>query len=119
MAIVDEQLSAQFRDWEQRGRGWKVWENPVSPEPPFTHFPGHYIDQPRPVDDGRKPTVLSSFVQKLSQRLSTENIPPVIESSPEEEPEPDAQEREDLVEILASLPAKVSAPPEAFALLLG
>jgi hypothetical protein len=120
MASVDEQFSSQFRSWEQRGRGWKVWDTPVSPEPPFSHFRGHFLEQPEPMDDGRKPTALSSFIQRLSERLSTESAPATEEPTPEEEPEPESEseEREELVEILASLPMKVSAPPEAFGLLL-
>jgi hypothetical protein len=41
--------------WELRGRGWQVYDEPVSPEPPFVPFHGHYLPETPPIDDGRKP----------------------------------------------------------------
>jgi hypothetical protein len=41
MPSVHEQLSEQFYQWETRGRGWQVFEEPVHPEPPFVPFHGH------------------------------------------------------------------------------
>ena len=45
-----EQLTKQFYRWELRGRGWKVFENAVSPEPPFAPFAGHFIPYVPPAE---------------------------------------------------------------------
>ena len=88
MSQIEEQLTEQFRKWELRGRGWQVFPEPVYPEPPFVPFYGHYLPDTPAFDDGRKPTILSSFVRKLSQTLSTERPAPPVIVEPEEEPEP-------------------------------
>jgi hypothetical protein len=114
MSRLDEQLSEQFHRWEQRGRGWQVFDDPVSPEPPFRPFEGHYLPATPPVDDGAKPTFLSSLVQRLSQKLSTESAASPAISEPKEEPEPTPLIRESLVELQASLPDKLDISKEAF-----
>ena len=114
MSRLDEQLSEQFHRWERRGRGWQVFDNPVSPEPPFRPFEGHYLPATPPVDDGAKPTFLSSLVQRLSQKLSTEPEKPADLPEPEEEPEPTPLIRESLVKLQASLPDKLDISKEAF-----
>ena len=67
---LEEKLTRQFYQWERRGRGWQVFDRPVSPEPPFLPFYGHYVPEAPLVDDGRKATALSSWVQKISQTLT-------------------------------------------------
>lgn len=114
MSRLDEQLTEQFHQWELRGRGWQVFPEPVSPEPPFVPFNGHYLPATRPVDDGARPTFLSSLVQRLSQKLSTEKPPAPVEPEPEEEPEPTTLTRESLVELQASLPDKLDISKDAF-----
>jgi hypothetical protein len=105
MNSIDEQLSEQFHQWEVRGRGWQVFPEPVSPEPPFSPFNGHYLPATPIIDDGRKPTFLSSLVQRLSQKLSTDKPPATVEPEPEEEPEPMPLIRDSLIELQAALPA--------------
>ena len=119
MASVDEQLSAQFSKWERRGRGWRAWPAPVVPEPPFQAFPGHHLPRLPDADDGRRPTALSSFVQRLARTLASE--PPVLPPEPiqETEPEPELLERGELIELQASLPPKLNASPDAFGHFLG
>ncbi len=114
MSHLDEQLTEQFHRWEQRGRGWHVFGEPVSPEPPFRPFEGHYQPPAPPIDDGVKPTFLSSLVQKLSSKLSTAPPPVLVEQEPEKEPEPTPLIRESLVELQASLPDKLDISKEAF-----
>jgi hypothetical protein len=114
MSLIDEQLSEQFHRWEQRGRGWQVFPEPVFPEPPFVPFNGHYLPNTPAIDDGRKPTFLSSFVQKLSRTLSTETESPPAIAEPGEEPEPTPLARGSLVELQASLPNKLDISKEAF-----
>jgi hypothetical protein len=115
MPSVHEQLTEQFRKWEILGRGWQVFPEPVSPEPPFVPFHGHYLPDTPVVDDGRKPTFLSSFVRKLSQSISAERAAPPADAEPEEEPEPVPLSREPLVELQTSLPAKLDIGAEAVA----
>src|ERR1017187_8004253 len=98
MASVHEQLTEQFRRWEMRGRGWKVFSEPVYPEPPFVPFRGHYLSETPIVDDGHRPTLLSSLVQNLSRKLNTQSPPLPVEPEPEEEPEPQVLIRDSLVE---------------------
>jgi Type IV secretion-system coupling protein DNA-binding domain len=114
MDSVHEILTEQFRQWESRGRGWRVFDEPVAPEPPFAPFYGYHLPTASVIDDGRRPTILSSFMQKLSQRLGAPPpAPPVV---PEEEPEPEPERliREALVEFQTSLPAKLDISREAF-----
>ena len=114
MSRLDEQLSEQFHAWERRGCGWQVFPEPVSPEPPFVPFNGHYLPAAPSIDDGARPTFLSSLVQKLSRTLSTEAaVSPAI-PEPDKEPEPIPLVRESLVELEASLPDKLDISKEAF-----
>src|ERR1039458_3887376 len=115
MPSVHEQLTEQFRKWELRGRGWQVFSEPVSPKPPFVPFFGHYLTDTPVVDDGRRPTFLSSFVRKLSQTISTERADPPVIAEPEEEPEPVPLSRGPLTELQTSLPAKLDIGAEAVA----
>ena len=98
-----EQLTRQFFAWEERGRGWQVFAEPVSPEPPFVPFYGHYLPETPLVDDGRKATVLSSWVQHVSRTLSGETVANI--PLPEEaQPEPERLAREALSELVITLP---------------
>jgi len=114
MSRVEEQISEQFHRWELRGRGWQLYDEPVHPEPPFVPFDGHYLPSEPIPDDGRRPTFLSSLVQRLSSGLSTQKaIPPVI-PEPEEEPEPIPLVRDTLAEFVASLPDKLDVSRDSF-----
>ena len=116
MASIHEALSQQFHAWEKRGRGWLVREHPVYPEPPFVPFNGY--EAPTAVeDDGRRPTFLSDLVRGLSQSLATTK-PPILESSPRLEPEPEMLERDSLVELQLSFPAKFKSNPRDFTSML-
>jgi hypothetical protein len=114
MPGIHEQLSDQFYRWEQRGRGWKVHDEPVQPEPPFARFNGHYLPAAPVVDDGRKPTFLSSFVEKLSRKLSTESPPNATGTDNEDEPEPKPLTRDALVEFQTLLPADLDVSRDSF-----
>jgi hypothetical protein len=111
MPTAHEQFSEQFRRWELRGRGWQVFDEPVDPEPPFVPFHGHYLPESPVVDDGRRPTVLSSLFRKLTSPRP--EVPPAI-PEPEEESEPTPLVRESLMELQASLPDKLDISKEAF-----
>lgn len=62
-----ELLTRQFYDWERRGRGWQVYDEPVHLEPPFTPFcrevPLGRSGAAR--DDGRKETWASAIAERL------------------------------------------------------
>lgn len=66
MANVEERLSENFYQWELCGRGWKLWDDPVIPEPPFRPFPGHSLPSHTPHDDGKRESFLSSLVKRLT-----------------------------------------------------
>ena len=114
MSRLDDQLSEQFRNWELRGRGWQVFLEPVVPEPPFRPFHGHYLPGIQVVDDGRRPTILSSLVEKISRKLSTEPPQTPGVSEAESEPEPQTLIRDPLVELHTSLPANLNISKDAF-----
>lgn len=61
-----EQLTLQFYRWENRCRGWYVYPFPVDPEPPFEPFIGHFLSEGEIIDDGRKETLLSSFIKSFT-----------------------------------------------------
>lgn len=114
MSRVEKQISEQFHHWELRGRGWRLYDEPVSPKPPFVPFDGHYLPNESVPDDGRRSTLISSLVQRLSRSLATDKpVPPVI-PPPEEEPEPIPLVRDFLTEFVASLPDKVDVGRDAF-----
>ena len=85
----EERLTAQFYAWERRGRGWQVWDYPVELEPPFRPFYFHSLPPPPAIDDSRKPTALSLFVDGLLGRKPSPPPPePVfIEEGPDPEPQ--------------------------------
>ena len=58
-----ETLTAAFYDWEQRGRGWYLWDNPVELEPPFAEFNPPSIGAA--VDDVRQETIRSLIARNL------------------------------------------------------
>lgn len=112
MASVHEQISEQFAAFERRGRGWQVYDEPVTPEPPFQPFGGYRIAPV--VDDGCRATALSSIATSLSRWLSppTESRGELEEECP---PLPTPLFRDQtLVELQATLPANLNVPQEAF-----
>ena len=114
MSLLDERFTDQFHEWETRGRGWQVWPHPVSPEPPFLPFRGHYLERTITVDDGRKPTFLSSLVAKLSGKLADPKPAEEIIEEESEEEEPEEFQRGELVELCASLPSTTQISKDIF-----
>jgi hypothetical protein len=109
MGRLDEHFSKQFHRWEQRGRGWQVHPQPVAPEPAFESFTGHYRPDTRDLDDGRKPTAVSSLLKSFWAKPA----PPAPEPEPDE-PEPAGMEREPPVELTLHLPPDFTAKPAEF-----
>lgn len=70
-----EALTLQFYQWEQRCRGWELYNHPVYPEPPFTPF-HYYTDLDfTQHDDGLHPTLFGKFLNlfKSSKEEKTRN----------------------------------------------
>ena len=79
--FLAEELTAQFYEWEMKGRGWLLWDSTIELEPPFQPFQFHA--SPRRdlfIDDGRKPTFLSNLADNLKSAFGNK---PAIEPSPE------------------------------------
>src|SRR6266496_2816608 len=109
-----ERLTAQFYEWERRGRGWQLWECPVSLEPPFRPFFFHYAEPGPATDDARKPTFFSSLIEGILGRPSARPVLPApsLYELPEPDPElflPDAP----LVELQLTLPPGTKIVKEA------
>jgi hypothetical protein len=89
-----------------------VWNYPVEIEPPFRPFFYHYVEPGPAVDDSRKATALSSFVDRIMGRspVIASPAPPVEER--ESDPEP-FYEDGSTVEFQVSLPAGTKVSKEA------
>jgi hypothetical protein len=109
MSSVDETISRQFREWEIRGRGGRLFEYPVALEPPFVPFRGYRLPR-RTVDDGKKPTALSRFWDSLTA--------PPPEPEPEVEgllePEPTLRTADPCAELQLTLPNTRPFPSIAY-----
>jgi hypothetical protein len=111
MSRIDEEVSAEFAAWEQRGRGWQIWPEPVLPEPPFREFTAHFDSEPPPiVDDGRRPGLLASLFDTVERKLKP--VPPIIPQQ-DEEPEPELSDEPLDVEFLVALPATLEVHEES------
>lgn len=58
---LSDALTKQFYDWEKRGRGWHIFENPIDLEPDFYPFFGHFIESKEIIDDSKRSTWFSKF----------------------------------------------------------
>ena len=61
-----EFYTAQFYTWEYRGRGWYVSDEPVQLEPPYIPFFRYGYHQ-KQIDDGKKHTTISKFIENLKR----------------------------------------------------
>lgn len=114
MSSVDEQLTMQFYLWELRGRGWQLFDEPVIPEPAFRPFLGHYLPVAAQIDDGRRPTKLSSLVEALRFDRATEPSNAADELSADDEPLPEFFERTEIVELAVRVPSQANPSRDAF-----
>ncbi|HEX4007110.1 MAG TPA: type IV secretion system DNA-binding domain-containing protein [Acidobacteriaceae bacterium] len=108
----EERLTAQFYDWERRGRGWQLWSYPVEVEPPFRPFFFHYVESGSAVDDARKPTALSFLIDGFRRRKSHAPAPPPFVEGTEPVPEPFYDDGP-LVEFHVALPAGTKVAKES------
>jgi hypothetical protein len=108
-----ETLLRQFYAWEQRGRGWQMYPEPVRPEPAFAPFVGHYLPPLLDTDDGRRPTILSSIVERIAAFVSPapvapQQVPPRQGALPRPAPE------RPRVELIVELPKDAEPDGEVF-----
>jgi len=114
-----EQLTHQFYAWERRGRGWKVWDEPVHLEPPFRPFHFHALPPPpsHRTDDARKSTFLSSLTDGLLGALrggAPAEEPSTDQRLVEWEPDPDPfDSNERLIEIQVTIPPDLTVSKDA------
>jgi hypothetical protein len=107
-----ERLTAQFYEWERRGRGWQLWGYPVELELPFRPFFYHYVEPGPAVDDSRKPSVLGAFMDGIFGRNTAPASPAPVEEEREADPEPFYEDGSP-VEFQVALPAGTKVVKEA------
>ena len=101
-----ERLTQSFYEWEIRGRGWLIFDEPVDLEPPFRAF-AHIRQLPGPVvDDGRKHSIFSAAGEKIASFFKpSEPKQPEFDLSIFDEPDPVYVDHdEEIVELVVSLP---------------
>ena len=77
-----ERITESFYAWEVRGRGWQIAPYPVALEPVFRHcrLLPEYEPPSTPLDDGRRPTFLSSLLERTRGLfVSGSGTPPSVE----------------------------------------
>ena len=72
---IRDKLTAQFYEWEQRGRGWQLYDYPVDLEPPFVPFFFHHLPRQEIIDDGIRHTWLSSIADFVRGRFTKAPVP--------------------------------------------
>lgn len=108
MGPIDERHTDQFRRFDLRTRGWQVFSEPVSPEPPFAPFVSHALLDESIADDGRRPTILSSLFKRAFGNAEAS----ATTKTAEEEPEPEFFARSEVAEIPLFLPVDFDSKPE-------
>lgn len=118
MIGASEKQTVEFLKWEARGRGYAIWPHPVVPEPLFAPYVGYRSGMPLSnCDDGRKETLLSRSVRRLSERLAPLTDP--LRDTVEPEQTPPILVRDDLIELRAELPSKLGLDGPKYSALFG
>lgn len=86
---IDEALTEQFYAWEKRGRGWQLFDYPVTLEPPFRPFLGHYVSFDGPREDARRPSLFGGIFEALRGETQRPALPEPSETWEIVEPEPE------------------------------
>jgi hypothetical protein len=107
VATSIEYLTRNFYDWELLGRGWRTYPYLVPLEPAFRPFPGHDIARSVIPDDARKPSFMSSLIERFTSN-STSPAAVALEPVEVDPPEIDAtSERLEEIEILVPSDQKI------------
>ena len=75
---LSEKLTTQFYQWERIGRGWYVFDTSVELEPAFVPFFGHSLPIPEVIDDGKRPSILSSISKTIRNTFISKDKAPAI-----------------------------------------
>lgn len=78
---LSEQLTSAFYDWEQRIRGHIVFSGPIDLEPDFVPFTFHIPERKAIIDDGRRPSIVSSIVDGFKSIFSQPAQPEPVEET--------------------------------------
>jgi hypothetical protein len=104
---LTQSLTENFYAWEKRGRGWCLAPYPVELEPPFEPFFHYRTRRTAPVDDSRKPTLLSLLAEVFTgpAKVSEDRFGYEQKELSEVEPEPYGDDSA-IRELRLVLPAK-------------
>ena len=102
-----ETRTLHFYAWEARGRGRRSYPYPVSLEPPFTPF--RYLKRTAEVDDGRRHTGASRFLEQLFGKRG-ESLPAPTPEIEEDELGP-YEGKGSLVEVKLLPPSELAVTP--------
>ncbi len=90
---ISDELTKQFYTWENKGRGWQVYDFPVDLEPPFVPFFYYALPEVQLIDDGRR-TSLRSVIKNLfvgnpsHTKVSVPKVEPCLEPYKDDTDEP-------------------------------
>lgn len=104
MITPHEQLSAQYLQWELRGRGWFVHQEPVALEPPFQPFRGYHFQNSSAADDVRKASFAERLLKKAGRLLNPPATPDAEADDTDSENEISTWSREGCSEIALTFP---------------
>ncbi len=109
-----DELTREFYRWEHKGRGWLQFGHPVGLEPPFRPFLRRSTSSDDFIDDGLKPTFISSLFERATRFLdgAPSRIP--FPQPEEEEPTPDPVTRGPLNELQILLPPDLATSNDTF-----
>ena len=112
-----DRVTESFYAWELRGRGWTLAPYPVDLEPPHRPFfvlPDAEAHARAGIDDGKRPTLISSLIEQVQRALGSAPEPPVATvDDPWEEQSPFPQTDEsDLVSFRVSVPSDFASDPQ-------
>lgn len=104
MTTLHEQLSAQYLQWELRGRGWFVHQEPVALEPPFTPFQGYHFQSSSAADDLRRPSLAEKWLKKAGRVFNPPPTPVQESDDTDSENEITTWSRDECSEIALTFP---------------
>lgn len=104
MITPHEQLSAQYLQWELRGRGWFVHQEPVALEPPFQPFRGYHFNSSSAADDVRRASFAERLLKKAGRLFNPAATPVVETDDTDSENEITTWSREECSEIALTFP---------------
>lgn len=104
MITPHEQLSAQYLQWELRGRGWFVHQEPVALEPPFKPFRGYHFNSSSAADDVRRASFAERLMKKAGRLFNPVAAPVAETDDTDSENEISTWSREECSEIALTFP---------------